>query len=90
MGRDHEVQTETSPKITLAAVDWLLMRYASVTTSKLKLKIPNSSKMVLYIKNQFKILCKTILLSFLSRNSINFHSHNKKLNHSHINASIRI
>ncbi len=39
------------PKIpTLAAVDWLLMRYAGVTTSKNRklLKIPNSSKTVIY------------------------------------------
>ncbi len=36
-GRCFEIHAQTLPKIaTLAAVDWLLMRYASVTTSKNK------------------------------------------------------
>ncbi len=62
-GRRCEVHVRTLPKIsTLAATDWLLMRYASVTTPKTKksLKIPNSSKMVILYINRFEILCTTI------------------------------
>ncbi len=46
---------------TLAATDWLLMRYASVATSKNKklLKISNSSKMVI-LCYRFDIFCRTI------------------------------
>ncbi len=50
-----EVHTAALPKIpTSAAVDQLLQRYASVTTSKNKtkmLKIPNLSKMVILYTN---------------------------------------
>ncbi len=62
-GRCCEVRAQTLPKIPiLAAVDWLLMRYAGVTTSENKkfLKIPNSSKMVILYTNRFEILCRTI------------------------------
>ncbi len=48
-GRGYEVHAQTLPKIpTLAAIDWMLIRYASVTTSKNKklLKISNLSKKV--------------------------------------------
>ncbi len=41
-----EVRTQALPKIpTLAAVDWLLMKYVSVTTSKNK-KIAENSKFI--------------------------------------------
>ncbi len=62
-GRCCEVHAQMLQKIpTLAATNWLLMRYASVTTSKNKklLKIPNSSIMVILYTNRFEILCRTI------------------------------
>ncbi len=61
--RCYEVRAQTLPTIlTLAAVDSLLMKYASITASKNKklLKIPNSSKMVVLYTNRFEILCRTI------------------------------
>ncbi len=62
-GRCCEVHAQILTKIpTLAATDWLLTRYASVTTSKNKklLKIPNSSKLVVLYTKRFEILCSTI------------------------------
>ncbi len=62
-GKCCEVHAQTLPKIlTLVATDWLLMRYASATTSKNKkmLKIPNSSKMAILYTNWFETVYKTI------------------------------
>ncbi len=62
-GRCCEVHAQILPKIpTLPATDWLLTRYASVTTFKNKklVKISNSSKMVILCTNRFEIICRTI------------------------------
>ncbi len=81
-GRCCEVHAQTLLKIpTLAATAWLLMRYASVTTSKNKklLKIPNSSIMIILYTDRFEILCRTIFY-FLPPNSFSFPSSHEKLN----------